>query len=132
MSDRTAYFLDPKGQRVIRLPGEHDHADIGRRVLASHSATSSDYADIYHQMHRLGYARVVDYHDIAQIHAENDRRKFTQAQMDFLRAHALELKYRLVLNNRPNSWRHVKAVPHLILNSRRRPWLNGYWTDILK
>lgn len=100
MSDRTSYFLDPAGQRVTRLPSEHDHADIGRRVLASHSITPTDYNDTYHQMHRLGYVRVVDYHDIAQIHAENDSRKFTQAQMDFLRAHALELKYRLVLNNR--------------------------------
>lgn len=98
--DKVGYFLDATGQRVGREPGEHDHADIGRRVLKARGIVPADYADIYAQMHRLGYARVVEYRDMKQLHAENDKKPFTRVQMDFLRDRAKETGYEIVLNNR--------------------------------
>jgi hypothetical protein len=43
---------------LIGEPNE-DHADIARRVLPTHGVEAQDYGDLYVQMFRLGYARVV-------------------------------------------------------------------------
>jgi hypothetical protein len=43
---------------LIGDPNE-DHADIARRVLPTHGVEAEDYAALYTEMFRLGYARVV-------------------------------------------------------------------------
>ncbi len=51
------YFMAVDG-RLVGEPND-DHADIARRVLPTHGVAAEDYGDLYVQMFRLGYARVV-------------------------------------------------------------------------
>lgn len=43
---------------LVGEPNE-DHADIARRILPIHAVKAQDYGDLYVQMFRLGYARVI-------------------------------------------------------------------------
>ena len=57
-----SYFLDKLGAKTSRAkgrPGE-GHEVIGREVLAKLGVTPKDEQDIYEQMFRLKYVRVVE------------------------------------------------------------------------
>ena len=57
------YFLDKLGAKTFRAqgrPGE-GHVVIGEEVLTKHGVTPQDERDVYEQMFRLKYVRVVEY-----------------------------------------------------------------------
>jgi hypothetical protein len=57
------YFIDPNGAKTFRAqgrPGE-GHVDIGQEVLAANGVIPKDKQDIYDQMFRLGYMRIVEH-----------------------------------------------------------------------
>jgi len=57
------YFVDELGARTRRVlgPTGGGHLEIGKEVLAAKDVVPADSADVYTQMFRLKYARVVDY-----------------------------------------------------------------------
>lgn len=93
------YYLAPNGEQVQQTAVE-DHADVGRRILAAGGITPKDYGDIYDQMERLGYFRVVEFPE--RVFAENSRCPVTESQMAFLRDRqfANGRERELVLNDR--------------------------------
>ena len=52
------FFMSSDG--VLIGDADEDHADIARRVLPTHNVTATDYGDLYTQMFRLGYARIIE------------------------------------------------------------------------
>lgn len=92
------YFLSPAGGLVSRLPGEHDHADITRRVLGTMGITPRTYDETYTLMFQHGFARVVEYPDASLIHAENDNRSFSRAQKEYLEDRFLTTGFPVKLN----------------------------------
>ena len=80
------YFLDKHGAKTFRAqgrPGE-GHVVIGEEVLTKHGVTPKDELDIYEQMFRLKYVRVVEY-DGRTLDIEF-RGKLTSAQKRFVQA----------------------------------------------
>ncbi len=57
------YFLDPLGAKTRRIlgPTGGGHQEIGREVLAEKGIVPADPADVYGQMFRLKYVRVVEH-----------------------------------------------------------------------
>lgn len=92
------YFLSPSGQKVARLAGEFDHADIARRVLKSFGLGPRTYEAAYTMMFEKGFARVVEYPDVNLIHAENDNRSFSRAQREYLEDRFLATGFPVKLN----------------------------------
>ncbi len=59
------YFLDPHGavtSRMQGLPGE-GHIEIGQAVLAANGIVPMDQDDVYRQMFKLKFIRVVEQDD---------------------------------------------------------------------
>ena len=81
IDSRSRYYLAPIGEPVPQTPVE-DHADVGRRILASLGVIPVDYSDIYDQMEILGYFRVVEFPQ--RVFAENSNCPSTHSQMAFL------------------------------------------------
>ena len=71
MPDR--YFLDPNGAVTRRMQGQpgEGHHEIGQERLAEHGIVPKDYADVYRQMFRLKYVRVVEHDDNTTIEVEH-------------------------------------------------------------
>ena len=66
------YFLDKSAVKTTRMqgrPGE-GHIDIAKEVLPQHGITATDNQDMYRQMFRLKYVRVVE-HDDGTVEAEH-------------------------------------------------------------
>jgi hypothetical protein len=80
------YFLDPWGAKTTRILGRSGggHVEIGKEVLASKGLVPADSADVYVQMFRLKFARVVE-HDDGLVEVEHTRRLST-GQRQFLQA----------------------------------------------
>ena len=82
----TRYFLDRSGAKTTRmqgLPGE-GHYDIGKEVLAGKGIVPGNSADIYTQMFRLKFVRIVE-HDDGTVEVEHTR-PLTTDQKRFLKA----------------------------------------------
>ena len=61
MSQR--YFLDNSGAKTTRLQGLPGHIAIGQDTLAEKGIMPKDDADVYRQMFKLKYVRVVEHDD---------------------------------------------------------------------
>ena len=60
------YFLDPQGaitRRMQGLPGD-GHIEIGTEVLAANGVVPKDHQDVYKQMFRLKFVRVVEHDEV--------------------------------------------------------------------
>jgi hypothetical protein len=59
------YFLDPHGAVTSRIQGRvgEDHVEIGRGVLAVNGFAPKDQEDVYRQMFKLKFIRVLEYDD---------------------------------------------------------------------
>ena len=82
MPDR--YFLDPTGaitRRMQGLPGA-GHIEIGTEVLAANAIVPTDHADVYRQMFKLKFVRVVE-HDKGTVEIEHGS-ELTAAQSRFI------------------------------------------------
>ncbi len=93
------YFLSPSGVKVQQSLLE-DHADVGRRILKDKGITPKDYTDIYDQMFKLGFCRVVEFPD--HVCAENPFMDLNRAQREFLedRKSDAEVPRKLSVNNK--------------------------------
>lgn len=80
------YFLDPFGAKTTRIQGRTGggHLQIGKEVLTEKGITPADSADVYAQMFRLKYVRVVEHED-GLVEVEHTR-KLTSGQKQFLRS----------------------------------------------
>src|SRR5438105_6278257 len=92
------FFLRPDGQPEKLQTGEHDHADTGRRILAAKGIVPRDYADIYTQLFRLGYARVAELDEL--IYVENDGHPLSPEQSAHLEDDSLRTGKPVKLNDR--------------------------------
>jgi len=80
------YFLDRHGAKTNRILGRSGggHLEIGREVLAAQGVAPADSADVYAQMFRLRYVRVVEHEDgLTEV---EHTRKLTSHQKQFLKA----------------------------------------------
>ena len=84
MPDR--YFLDATGVTTSRMQGEpgRGHYDIGKAHLAQCGISPQDDADVYAQMFRLKFARIVEQDD-GRVEVEHTAR-LTPPQKRFLNA----------------------------------------------
>jgi len=71
MIDR--YFLDPNGAITRRRQGKpgDGHHEIGTEHLAANGIVPADYNDVYRQMFRLGFVRVVEHDDGVTVEIEH-------------------------------------------------------------
>jgi len=84
----SRYFLDTSGAKTTRmqgLPGQ-GHIEIGKNALAEKGIVPKDDADVYKQMFRLKFARVVE-HDDGRVEVEHTCKLSTQ-QRQYLKAFA--------------------------------------------
>jgi hypothetical protein len=82
----SRYFLDTSGTKTTRmkgLPGE-GHIDIGKETLAGKGIVPENDADVYAQMFKLKFVRVVE-HDDGRVEVEHTS-KLTPHQKRFLDA----------------------------------------------
>jgi hypothetical protein len=80
------YFLDKQGAKILRVgntPGKR-HIDIGVAFLSEKGITPTSDADVYTQMFKLRFARVVE-HDNGTVEVEHTR-PLTNHQKRFLKA----------------------------------------------
>ena len=84
MSQR--YFLDKSGAKTTRMQGlpGHGHIAIGKDTLAEKGIAPKDDTDVYAQMFRLRYVRIVE-HDNGTVEVEHTR-PLTAHQKRFLKA----------------------------------------------
>ncbi len=80
------YFLDPLGAKTRRIlgPTGGGHQEIGKEVLAEKGIVPADSADVYSQMFRLRYVRVVE-HEGGLVEVEHTC-KLSTGQRQFLKA----------------------------------------------
>jgi hypothetical protein len=80
------YFVDKLGFSTRRVlgPTGGGHLEIGKEVLAAKGVVPADSADVYTQMFRLKYVRVVE-HDGGLVEVEHTT-KLTTGQRRFLLA----------------------------------------------
>ncbi|HYG35165.1 MAG TPA: hypothetical protein VEC99_10295 [Clostridia bacterium] len=59
------YYLDPSGAKTASRLGRSGggHLEIGQEILAAKAIVPVDSADVYTQMFRLNYIRVVEHED---------------------------------------------------------------------
>ena len=71
MPDR--YFIDPSGAVTRRMQGKpgDGHHEIGEEHLAANGIVPADYDDVYRQMFRLRFVRVVEHADGATVEVEH-------------------------------------------------------------
>ena len=71
MPDR--YFLDPNGAVTRRMQGKpgDGHHEIGEEHLAANGIVPKDFDDVYRQMFRLRFVRVVEHDDGATVEVEH-------------------------------------------------------------
>jgi hypothetical protein len=80
------YFLDKQGAKILRVgnaPGKR-HIDIGAAYLSEKGITPTSDADVYTQMFKLRFARVVE-HDDGTVEVEHTR-PLPNHQKRFLKA----------------------------------------------
>jgi hypothetical protein len=80
------YFLDPLGAKTGRIMGRSGggHLEIGKEVLAAKGLVPADSADVYAQMFKLKYVRVVEHED-GLVEVEHTR-KLSTGQRQFLQS----------------------------------------------
>jgi hypothetical protein len=80
------YFLDKSGAKTTRLQGlpGQGHIAIGQDTLAEKGIVPKDDADVYRQMFKLKYVRVVEHSD-GRVELEHTC-KLSTAQKRFLQA----------------------------------------------
>ena len=76
------YYVDEDGKRLAPQHGEDGHFDIARRYLASINVTPSDYNDVYEQMAKRGFMRVVE--EPGHLMADNNKKEINGSQQSFL------------------------------------------------
>ncbi len=79
------YFVDPQGPktRCVSGPTGGGHLEIGQEVLAKKGVAPVDSADVYTQMFRLKYVRVVE-HEGGLVEVEHTC-KLSTGQRQFLK-----------------------------------------------
>jgi hypothetical protein len=80
------YFLDLLGAKTTRMQGPRGggHLQIGQEVLAAQGVVPVNDADVYAQMFRLKYVRVVEHED-GLVEVEHHS-KLTGPQKQFLKS----------------------------------------------
>ena len=66
------YYLDPNGAEMGRMQGQpgRGHYEIGQERLAENGIVPRDFEDVYRQMFRLRFARIVE-HDNNTVEVEH-------------------------------------------------------------
>lgn len=84
MPDR--YFIDPTGAVTRRMQGPPGagHIEIGTEVMAANGIVPQDHTDVYRQMFRLKFVRVVE-HDGGMVEVEYGA-ELTSAQNRYVAA----------------------------------------------
>lgn len=95
------YFLDPQGIALGRMAGKpfSSHIPIAEAVLIAHGkfVPLAKNSDIYEQMFKLGYARVVEDDQNVWVDSPNP---LTRAQRDFLEDKHYHQKKNIILNDK--------------------------------
>ena len=67
------YYLDPLGAKTGRMQGQpgRGHYEIGQEHLAANGIVPVDYEDVYRQMFRLRFVRIVEHDDNLTVEVEH-------------------------------------------------------------
>jgi hypothetical protein len=84
------YYVGSDGKKLEPQSGEYDHIDTARRFLAAARIKPADLDDVYNQMARLGFMRVVE--EPGFLLVDNNRKDITPAQKDYMMVRQAEMK----------------------------------------